>query len=319
MITFPLPHEDEPDFAERIRERDSRVAVTVADLKAITADPTVDVEDRFAALYWALHRLQREYKYVEFRALCDEYEREFGQRAYFDTFRVIALRAAGGDSAKLKNARRWADRARVRLPDRPGVLHQYAMIIADLGDLGVALPRGDYVSALESVERAIATTPRINANFLATRSRLLRLTEEFEEALREINTALSIESAEGPDAARRISRLESVRTQIILDRRQKQVEQMLDQTEASMSALRSEQLQQLGILAAVIALITAGVSVASRSDVGSAIRLMLATAGAVSVAFTMIIGMLSGAKWWRVLVSLTAGVALILAGLWVKP
>ncbi len=144
-------------FAEDMR----RLEISIPDpwnaFSSTLADQSQSPNDRFASLYGMLQILNRQYRYDEYSDLVKNYQSHFGNEPYFQTFRALAARGDGTNKKDLRRAARYAETAVQKLPDRPGVLHQYASIIADLTE---ATPRSEKkeigLFMIEGVERSAA-------------------------------------------------------------------------------------------------------------------------------------------------------------------
>lgn len=313
----PLPVASSPDFAEAIRALEKNEQRDPETLRAILDDPTQPRDQRFAALYYILFRLERSYSFEQYEETCQKYRPEFGGDAYFDTFMATVKRIHGGAS-NLRAALTLSDRALAQLSDRPGVLHQYAVIAADLLDADPDSDQHVATSALERIDTAMRLSVRNNSNFHATRARLLARLGDFSLANVEIHAALELEDTTSPDALRRIARFEAVRASILALKNETEFKAIVQESKEQIASIRAEQLQLLGILAAVVALIMVTVATSGRieSEVG-AVRFTSITLGGILAVFTGLFFTIQGAKSaWRVVLPLVIAIGLFCFGIW---
>lgn len=306
-------------FAEEMRQLEISIPDPWNVFSSTLADQSQSSNDRFASLYGMLQILNRQYRYDEYRDLVKHYQSHFGGEPYFQTFRALAARGDGTNDKDLHRAARYAEIAVQKLPDRPGVLHQYASIIADLTE---AMPRSQkkeiVEKALRRVDEAIDTSPINNANFHYTKARLLREFGQSEEAIDEIQTALSLQNATTDAGIRRIARFESLRARIQIDLKQAEITKLLDDAQQRLNNARSEQIQLLGILAAVIALITTAVTLTTKVDTPQGLRFILVSTGAVVVAFSTLIASYGTGRIRRVIAPVILGCIMIAFGIAIK-
>lgn len=281
-----LPSWTSPTFAEDVRERVAK-EFTEDQLIAVLNDETQSADDRFTCLYALLQDLHREERETEYQGLVVQYELEFGTNPYYGTFRAIAAIGDGTSATKLRQALRHSRQAIEVLEDRPGVWHQYAALYAELCDVApdLAVPV-ELDFALEAVDNALRTTTRDNPNFHFTRARLLHHAGRVSEALTETQVAIHHQEARTPGGVRRLARYEALRSRLLIDRQSINVLEQMAETKAALDASRGDQVQLIGVLAAVIALITTAVTIATRIDVAEGVPLILAAAGSITVAFS---------------------------------
>lgn len=312
-----LPTADRTDFAEAIRALDTQSGCDANVMQAILDDTSAPRDQRFAALYSILYRLERSHRFDRYEETCDRYRKEFGAEPYFDTFMATIKRMRGGAS-DLRAALTLAERALVTMSDRPGVLHQCAIIAADLLDVAPESDRTIATTGLSRIDTAIRISDRNNANFHSTRARLLARMGYFSTASREIQEALQLEDTTSPDSLRRIARFEAIRSSILVLKSESEFKKTVEESKQQMASLRAEQLQLLGILAAVVALIMVTVATGTRiqSEIG-AIRYTSITMGAILAIFTGLFFTIQGAKTpWRLVIPLAIAAGLFAFGIW---
>lgn len=183
-----------------------------------------------------------------------------------------------------------------KLLDDPGILHQYAELVASLAEIDEASGHEYLGKAIDRVNLAIDMSPSYNANYYATRARLNTLTGNLEQARADIRQAISREDAHSADYARRISRYESVRLLILMRGQQQTLETKQRTLLDDLDQFKAQQLSMLSLLAALIALLAVTASIATRVSAVDAIRLILVSGGVIVLAFAAVSSALIGVK-----------------------
>lgn len=310
---FIWPSVDSRDFAEQIRRLHDDLKISEESASILLASENEPQEKRFAALYYLLFRLERNSEFNQYEQLCHKYRKEFGGYPYFNTFLATIARSKGG-IASLQTALSYSETALQSLSDRPGVLHQYASIAADLLDLLEEPAQDTLVAAQLRVDQAIGASARQNGNFHATKARLLAHGGQFQEAVSQIQLALELENTSAPDSLRRIARFESIRSRIETMRNEARFYSKMTDAQRKLDSMRSEQLQLLGLLAAVVALVTATASTSAKivSD-AAVIRFSLILFGAVIIVFASLFYVAQRDSSLRRLVVPVAAAALLIS------
>lgn len=311
-----LPEAADPLFAEKIRDIMKVEALGPSGLMSILEDPTQSHMQRFASLYALLQELNREERDEEYMALVSRYEYEFGGEPYFRTFLAVVALGDGTSESGARRALAHSNRAIAALPDRPGVLHQHAAICAALFDISARPNSREADRALELLDRAITLSARDNPNFHRTRARLLRHMGRLEESLLEINFAIRRQGASTPSEVRQLAQFEAFRTRVYFDVSGRELRASIDAARRELNAAKGEQVQLLGVLAAVIALITTTVAIATRVEASLALRFVVTASGTVTLAFATLIWTGSGKhSWWRLMPGVLIGGGMIVTGL----
>ncbi|MCF4123033.1 hypothetical protein L1785_18820 [Antribacter sp. KLBMP9083] len=314
-MTTTIPSWTSATFAEDVREHLAR-NLTQDQLRAILADESRPADERFTCLYTLLQDMHREEREAEYRGLVTRYEPEFGSNPYYGTFRAIAAIGDGTSVTRLRQALRHSRQAIKSLGDRPGVWHQYAALYADLGDLAPDLVTpAELGFALDAVDTALRTSTRDNPNFHFTRARLLHLGGRIREALTEVQVAIHYQEARTPGGVRRLARYEALRARLLIDRQGSDLLAQMAQTKAAVDTARGDQVQLLGVLAAVIALITTAVTVATRIDVSDGVPLILVATGSITIAFSCLMWAGGVRSVWRLVPGVVLGLLMCLAAI----
>lgn len=320
MADPPIGPEAMPDpgargFAEAIRRLDERLSEPEHAFRAALSDATKDRAYRFAALYGLLHRLRREERFHEYRDVARQYEVDFGDEDYYDTFRVVVARGHGADRAAMLRALEYSERAVEHLPEVSGVLHQYAEVVATLCDLVPSVSEDLLTAATTRVSHAIQLTSGRIPHYYATRARLNLELGHTETARADIADALSGEDGSSRDFARRISRYEGIRLLINISERQREFGRMEQRLKDEITEFRREQIQLLGLLAAVVAFLSASAGIAARATLVNGLQLIIASGGVISVVFAVLSIAFGAIRLSRWLPAIFAGLTLIVVAL----
>ncbi|WP_161965259.1 hypothetical protein [Ornithinimicrobium cerasi] len=310
-----LPKAQDPHFAERMREILKSGTVDTHQLQEILNDKRQDYDLRFASLYGLLQELHREEKERQYSDLVNRYFEEFHTEPYYHTFLAVVAAGDGTSESGLRGALGHSRKAIVSFPDTPGVLHQYAALSASIGELAGSVDRGESERALDVVERAIALSTRTNPNFHRTRARLLRQLGRLDEALLEINTAIRLQDASTPSEVRQLTQFEAFRSILYFDKSSAALEARIEEAKRDLNAAKSEQVQLLGVLAAVIALITSAVTISTRMEADAAFRFIVVAVGAITMAFSSLMWAGGASRWQRIIPGFVVGALLIACGL----
>lgn len=275
----------------------SQLALPTDQLRDIADDQTLEPDVRFAAYFTWQAQLWRRYDYKEFRRNVRHYEAAFSGLPMFDHQQAMAL-LSRSDLPSLQAALRYAKDAVANLSSSPGVLNLLAEVVADLGENYRDNIDNDNIStALESINKAIDINRRYG-KYYANRARLLALEDRYDEAARDIRTAMEVEpSSDSPIYALRLSRYEFIRARIE-DRRQQHEwrykqeeirrEWLNEQQEVrdEVRQTRSETMLMLGLLAAVVGFIVTSFDIAKAYEPLQAGAMIGILAGSLLIVFT---------------------------------
>jgi hypothetical protein len=317
QVSPKLPHASSPTFADEIRALDDSLADSLTYFMTILEDENRGHDDRFSALYGALHRLRREGKSTQYIELCHRYESEFGEQPYFDTFRVIVHSSSADTRRGYRQALDAAHRAVEHLPITPGVLHQQAEIAANVFELEQSADPDELSQALRNVNSAIRLSRGNNPQHYATRARLHLAGNDTESARSDVSAAIANEDPASRDFARRVSRYESIRAVLLIQERQQSFLKRERQLRDEIEGFRAQQLQLLGLLAAVIAFISSAATIAAKADLAAGFRLFIIAGGVIAMVFASIAVSFGQRPIARLLPGLIVGLALILVGYYV--
>ena len=224
--------------------------------------------------------------------------REAPQSVRDDPLYAALEAQAAGTSGGLPDLRYGLGRAEVAVeaaPDRPGVLHTLAEVTAHLGDRDAA-SQTQLEAGLHAVERAIEVRRHDPyAKYHATRARLLAHLDRWDEADAEIALAIERERSGERHYVLRIGNYQNLRLSMLFDRRAEELRRRQESAHSEFSAvqeqvrelqgLRGQFLELLGLLAAVVAFVAAGIQVADAMSLRDGVALMAAIAGGILAAF----------------------------------
>lgn len=315
-VLAALPEQLDHDFPNQTRAILAGTPHPEPILRVILADSANTHKVRFAALYTLLVRLNRDERTRDYADLVHTHEREFGQEPYFNTFRALVARGRGlgmhPDS--LRAAVDYSRRAARALPGVIGVQHQIATFLADYLELpGVPASPAMLEEAEHAADALLAAPDGRRSHYLETRARLHLLRGEYGAARTAIADAIETEPANTPDLYRRLARYQAARVRIDLLEERDRLEARQEQFRSELDRFRTQQVEVLGLLAAVVAFVASAASIAAQSaKAADGARLMCAMAGAVILVFTAFSYTNAHATWTRLLPPAVIGAALLL-------
>lgn len=317
LLSAGLPAANTAAFPEFVRAVAAQLTDPVAEFLVVLRSPNESMNVRFAALYGVLHRYRREGKFDAYRDLALRYEVDFGNQPYYETFRVIWLTSGSASRQAYDEALLSSSRAVELLADNAGVLHQNAELVATYAEIYELRDSASIRAALANVNEALRLSAASNPQYYATRARLQLINNNPATARSDISIAIAQENALDPDFARRVSRYESIRSLILIFERQQRFLALEGRLRNELEGLRSQQLQLLGLLAAVIAFISSAATLAARADLPTGFRLFVVAGGVISLVFTAISTQFGQISIVRLIPGIMIGVGLIAFGYFV--
>jgi tetratricopeptide (TPR) repeat protein len=315
-VLAKMPSPADVAFPQAIRTVIEEIPDPEPVLRVIVEDRSVHHRPRFAALYALLLRLRREERYGEYGALVRQFEDDFGTEPYYHTFRAILARMRG-DRASLRSSVEYSRQAVALMPDVPAVVHQLAAFWVEyLERLETPGPARDLDEAERHVDRAITLSQGKVAHYFETKGRALALRGEFEAAHSAVAHAIELEPRTARDHLRRLTQYQSTRVRIDLLQERARWVNAHREFRTELTEFKGQQLQLLGLLAAVVAFIATASNIASQTRGDDGIRLMLVASGAIAVVFGTF-SLVNNSSVRRVLVAITVGCALVAAGMFV--
>ncbi|MEU8196597.1 hypothetical protein AB0C10_22720 [Microbispora amethystogenes] len=305
-----LPEQTSPDFPQAIRAVIEGIPDPDETLRAILELPRLATSIRFCALYGLLLRMRREERHSDYEQTVARYAKQFSKEPYFITFLAIAERNRG-DVASLRKAVEFSRQAANDMPDVAGVVHQMAAFMAEYLERRATPPTTVEIAEAERcVDKAITATNGQIAHYHETKSRILALRRDFDSARVSLNRAIELEPRRGRDHHRRLTQYHTTRIRIDLLEQQARWDELQESGKRELTEFKNQQLQLMGLLAAVVALIAAGGNIASQSKPADGVVLIQVMAGAVVIVFSAF-SLMTARSLWRVLVAFIAGAALI--------
>jgi tetratricopeptide (TPR) repeat protein len=305
-----LPPPSEPAFPQAAREALEAMGEPEPSLRLILEDQKERRGLRFAALYGLLLRLRREERFGEYSELVRRCEGEFGTEPYFHTFRAIVARVRG-DLASLRSAVEYSRRAVELLPSRAAVVHQLAAFwIEYLERLDAQPAERDLEEVERHVDRAIALTHGTVAHYFETKGRVLALRGEFEAARSAVAQAIEAEPRGSRDYLRRLTQYQTTRVRVDVMEERVRWHRAHQRFRDELTEFKGQQLQLLGLLAAIVAFIVTAGNIAVGTSGADGIRLIVVASGAIAVVFGTF-SLVNNSSVGKVAVAIMVGLALI--------
>jgi hypothetical protein len=237
----------------------------------------------YAALYASHIYLRRMKEYSELRELMSTLGDSYRTRPTYPHLKSLSL---GFEPGEIESATHCAEDAKDKAPTHAGVLHNFALMTIQREE---SRPEPDPLrlkAAQDALDAAIARTHGNYARYHATYARLLMLQEQYARAEEEVDQAIDREEPTKADYAIRIGEYQAIKLDIkvrhsimrltseqtsTVDKVQSlqqsmvsELERVHGEIENRIGQARSEALQLLGLLAAVVAFIVSGSSIAAQ-------------------------------------------------------
>lgn len=310
-----LPDANTDAFLVATRSLAAHLPNAVDFLPTLIRDSTLPIRVRFNALYLLLFRLRRLRDFADYRAWVDDSRREFGGEPLFHTFDAVYHRSLGEDRRNMERAIRASRKALTALTDFPGVLHQFAELVASHGELHYGAASTDLHQAEAAVKRAIDLSSEPQPHFWATLGRIQALQGEFDDARRCIAEAIELEPSSGQDYALRLTEYQIQDARISFLRERERSERRDREAREELHTIRGQLLEVLGLLAAIIAFIVTAIGLASGKDFRESSRLLLLEGGIITCVFAGFAYMFRIASLRRVTLPLLLGAGLVASAL----
>jgi tetratricopeptide (TPR) repeat protein len=313
-----LPSPNTNEFLVATRELAAELGDADETLETVIGESSLAEQARFNALYLLLFRLRRRRDYHEYRQWVDRYRLEFSKFPLFHTFEVVYQRSLGEDRRSMEQAIRESGRALEELPDFPGVLHQYAELVASSSERHGNIATEDLERAVRSARRAIALSDRPQPHFWSTLARLQAALGDYSSARRSIAEAIELEPSEGQDYALRQTENLLIEARVYFAEAQARSAAREEEARNELTEVRTQLLQLLGLLAAIIAFLTTSVTVARTGDTSFAekTRMLLITGGVIVLTFTAFSFCFNVANIRRLWPPALLSLLLIAGGIW---
>ncbi|MBL7497932.1 hypothetical protein I6A84_30280 [Frankia sp. CNm7] len=310
-----LPTERHPDYGSQARRLLRELSPTDEQLTALVDDTANPEQIRFNAFYCLQARAWRRKDHTRHRANTDRHQAEFGHHPMFFFMQAEYYASLDEDPVNLEAAMRFAEQAVERLPGVPGVLHLAAEVRADYADRQAVPDRDQLLAADRHVRQAIAISSGTYPRYHATLARICTLRGDFPGARASIARAIDAEDSSDPEYALRLGSYQLIRSRIQYVQETEQLRSRQEEASGELRRIRGQILEIMGLLAAVIALITTAANIASGQSAQAAGGLMALTGGVVLLVFwafhLLIVDTPSGR---RGLAALVLGVMLVVAG-----
>ncbi|MCU1394622.1 MAG: hypothetical protein JWM34_3050 [Ilumatobacteraceae bacterium] len=283
---LPDSHLPEFDFAAIALINDLRPSID--DLLILVGQPGGG--PNFKAFCVSMTLLWRNRDFERFRNLLSLYEPSFVSEPMFKALEAQAALTTS-DVFELRSGLVAARAALALMPNRTYVIHTFAHLILEIADHGEATA-DELTEAEAAIRRALRLHPEY-AKYHGTHARLLSYRGKYEEALAEAMTAIDKEPSNGLHYALRVGDYQDIRLSIAYrqqsDKLSSQVVQFTafyESMRSELTSLRSELLQVMGLLAAIIAFIVTGSQIAASMKPATGILVMAAVGLAIVLAFS---------------------------------
>jgi tetratricopeptide (TPR) repeat protein len=304
-----LPLTDTVAFSVEIRKLVERLSDPERQLRDVVQMKKCSEKARFAALYGWLLRLRREERFTEYAAAVRQYEHEFEHEPYLYTFHAIIAKNKG-DTASLRSAVEYSRHAATLMPSVPGVIHQLAAFIVEYCERGESVEPAELQEAERAVDQAITLTHGNTSHYFETKARVLALRGEFVAARSFISQAIELEPRTSRDYQRRLTEYQTTKIRIDLLQQRSYWDKQQEENRRELLDFKSQQLQLLGLLAAIVAFVATTGNIASKSSWPDGLRLIEAMSGAIVVVFASF-SLINSKSTWRVFFAYIIGFALL--------
>ncbi|MFB9236292.1 hypothetical protein ACFFWC_12150 [Plantactinospora siamensis] len=171
-------------------------------------------------------------------------------------------------------------------------------------------------------DQAIALSQGRIAHYHEAKGRVLALRGEFDAARASLAQAVELEPRTSRDYLRRLTQYQTTRIRVDLMQERSRWDRAHHRFRTELNEFRAQQLQLLGLLAAVVAFIVTAGNIASQSRGTDGIRLLLVASGAIGTVFGTF-SLVNNSGLRRVAAAIVVGLALIGAGIfmptsWIK-
>ncbi|MCW2943766.1 MAG: hypothetical protein JWR24_483 [Actinoallomurus sp.] len=305
-----LPPTDTTAFSVQIRKLVEEIPNPEQQLRDIVQTNKYSGKTRFAALYGWLLRLRREERFAEYESVVRRYEDEFEHEPYVYTFHAI-IEKNKGNTASLRSAVEYSRHAAELMPDVPGVIHQLASFIVEYCERSESVEQAEIREAERAVDQAIAFTHGKIGHYFETKARVLALRGDFAAARSAISQAIELEPRISRDYQRRLTEYQTTKVRIDLLQQRSYWDKKQEENRRELLEFKSQQLQLLGLLAAVVAFVATTGNIASKSTWPDGLRLIEGMAGAIVVVFASF-SLISSKPTWRVLAVYLIGFSLLI-------
>jgi hypothetical protein len=304
-----LPASVTPEFPIEIRKVVEDLPDPERQLSDLVEDIGIVAAARFSALYGWLLRLRREERFAEYEAIVRRHGREFEREPYTYTFHAIIAKNKG-DTSNLRSAVEYSRHAAKLMPDVAGVIHQLAAFMVEYFERSESVVDSEISEAERSVDQAIALTHGQTSHYFETKARILAIRGDFPSARVAIGQAIELEPRTSRDYQRRLTEYQTTRIRIDLLQQRSYWNKQQEETRRELVEFKAQQLQLLGLLAAVVAFVATTGNIASKTDPVNGLKLIEAMAGSIIIVFASF-SLVSTRSIWRVIFVYGVGLLLL--------
>ncbi|MCK9899648.1 hypothetical protein MXD63_06120 [Frankia sp. Cpl3] len=310
-----LPRETDASYGVQARALLGDPAATDEALADVLADLSHPEQIRFNAFYCLQARAWRRRDHRSHRANVDRHQAEFGTHPMFYFMQAEYYSSLDGEPANRQAALTFALEAVRQLPSIPGVLNLAATIIADHHEADADADARLLLEGERLVRQAIALSHGSYPRYHATHARIATLRGAYGAARASISRAIEEEDSSSTEYALRIGDYQLIRARIQYAQQAEALRAGQEEATTELRRIRTQILEIMGLLAAVIAFITTGANIAAGQPPGPAAGLLTTAGGVTLLIFWGFHVLIIGGGGTRRLLPLVLGAILLGVGL----
>ncbi|WP_243657421.1 hypothetical protein [Parafrankia sp. BMG5.11] len=280
-----LPPETHASYGTEARALLEDPIATDDALAAILGDPSQSEQARFNAFYCVQARAWRRRDHLTHRANVDQYQSAFGDHPMFYFMQAEYYSSLDGEPANRQAALTFALEAVRRLSSIPGVLHLAASIIADQYEADTDPDPQLLLEGERLIRQAIALSHGAYPRYHGTHARIATLRGAYATARASIARAIDEEDSSGAEYALRIGDYQLIRARIQYAQQADLLRIGQNEATTELRGIRTQILEIMGLLAAVIAFITTAANIAAGQPPGPASGLLTCAGGVTLLVF----------------------------------
>jgi tetratricopeptide (TPR) repeat protein len=277
-----LPDERDGAWLLRLTQLVTGTSGAELELARLYTDVSLDERTRFAAFYGYEILVRRKKDYSKFREILRRDGGQFAGRPMYLCISALADQLGSDQVSEIRLAVSKAERALVQMPTNFVIQNQVAEYVANLAER-TPVPEQELLRALSLARDAAYASGY--ARYYQTLALAELACRNYQAAREAIGLAIDLEPSAGADYALRVGDYNVVRVKIDVAESIQEVRGLHANAVEELRLLRSDMIQLLGVLAAVIALISLSGQLAARVDFHDAAPLLATAAGAVLSVF----------------------------------
>jgi hypothetical protein len=304
-----LPDERDGSWLLRLTRLVTNTPGAEPELARLYTDMSLDERTRFAAFYGYEILIRRKKDRSRFREVFRRDGGQFAGRPMYLCISALADQLGSNQASDIRLAISKAERALAQMPTNFVIQNQVAEYVANLAERAP-------VSEQELLRALSLARDAAYASGYARYYQTLALAElachNYQAAREAIGLAIDLEPSDGADYTLRVGDYNVVRVKIDVAESVQNVRSLHASAVEELRLLRSDMIQLLGVLAAVIALISLSGQLATRVDFHDAAPLLATAAGAVLSIFSGLSYLVGGrARQKERLIAMAIGILLL--------